>query len=54
MTKLGLAVINISDTGICLDQFRQITYVPYEAQRKLGCRPDAPIPFDFKLLVEIV
>ena len=54
MTKFGLAVINIPDASVRLDQFCQVTYVPYETKRKFSCGPDATPPFDLKLFVELV
>ncbi len=50
MTKLRFAVINSSDTSACLDQFCQITDVPYETKRKFFRGPDVPIPLNLKLL----
>jgi len=54
MTKFSFAVINISDTSVCLDQFCQIAHIPYETKRKFFGGPDAPIPLDLKLFVELV
>jgi len=54
MTKFRLAIVNNSDTGVCLDQFCQIAHVPYETKRKLFGGPDAPVPLYLKLLVELV
>ena len=54
MTKFRLAIVNISDASVCLNQFCQIAYVPYETKCKFFCSPDAPIPLDLKLFVELV
>ena len=32
MAKFRFAVVNIPDTGVCLDQFYQIAYVAYETK----------------------
>lgn len=54
MAKFRLAVINIPDTRVGLDQLCQIAHVPYEAQREFLRGPDAPPPLDLELFVEIV
>lgn len=54
MTKLGFAVVNIPNTGMCLNQLRQVTDVPYEPKRKLLSGPGATPLFDLQLFVEIV
>ena len=54
MPKLPLAVINIPDAGVGLNQFRQIAHIPYEAKRKFFCVPDAPPPLSLELFVEVV
>jgi hypothetical protein len=54
VTQFGLAVIDTSNTGVCLDKFRQITNIAYETERKLFGRPDAPILLGLKLFVKLV
>ena len=54
MTELRLAVIDIPDAGMRLDQFRQVAYVTHETERKFLCAPDAPPSLDLKLFVEVV
>ena len=54
MTEFRLAVVDTPDTSVCLDQFGQIAHVSYETERKFSRRPDAPLPLDLKLFVEIV
>ncbi|TWI04564.1 hypothetical protein IP90_00697 [Luteimonas cucumeris] len=54
MPKFRLAVIDIPDAGIGLDQFCQIAYISYETKRKFFRGPDAPMSLDLKLFVEVV
>ena len=54
MTKFRFAVVDIADTGVGLDQFCQISDVPYKTKRQLLRGPDASILLDFELLVELI
>jgi hypothetical protein len=54
MTELRFAVIDVPDTSVCLDQFGEIADVPHETKRKFFYAPDAPIPLNLELFIEIV
>jgi hypothetical protein len=51
VAKFRLAVINVADARICLDQLCQVTDVSYETEREFFCGPRASVFLDRKPFV---